>query len=73
MPSWVKWGLVGAAGGAITFGVLGETSIDDRKSFGQNAATGAVAGFVIVGGAVAFYNWVCAPDSGSRRAGLCGN
>ena len=72
-PSWVKWGLVGAAGGALVFGVLGESSIDRNGSVMRDAVTGAAIGFVVIGGAVAFYSWVCSDDSGSRRAGLCGS
>jgi hypothetical protein len=71
MPAWLKWGIVGAGVGAITFAVLGRTP-DKPNPILQDAAVGAVAGFVLIGGGVAFYNWVCSPGSGSRRAGLCG-
>ncbi len=73
MPTWVKWGLVGAAGGAIAFGLLGRTTIDrEPNPVLQDAALGAVIGFVVIGGSVAVYSWICSPDSRSRRAGLCG-
>ena len=71
MPRWVKWGLVGAAAGAVTFAALGR-SAQHPNSVLEDAAVGAAAGFVVIGGGVAFYSWVCSPGSGSRRAGLCG-
>jgi hypothetical protein len=69
-PRWVKWGLVGAVGGAALFALLSQTA-DDPNPVLQDAAVGAIAGFVTIGGAVAFYDWVCKPDSRSERAGLC--
>lgn len=71
MPRWVRWGLVGAAAGALTGAVLSGTSTDGDRSGVQDAAVGAVFGFAILGGAIAFYDWVCKPGSGSERAGLC--
>jgi hypothetical protein len=73
MPSWVKWGLVGAAAGAITFPLLGSMATDGSPhSAGRDAVNGAVFGFVIVGGSVAAYQLICGEQSASRRAGLCG-
>ena len=69
-PRWVKWGLIGAVAGAATFALLSQ-SADDPNPVLQDAAVGAVVGFVTIGGAVAFYDWVCKPDSSSERAGLC--
>jgi hypothetical protein len=71
MPTWLKWGIVGAGAGAITFAVLGRVPSNPNPVL-QDAAVGAVVGFVAVGGGIAFYNWVCGAGSGSRRAGLCG-
>lgn len=71
MPRWVKWGLIGAAAGAAMGALLSEADINGDRNAVQNAATGAVFGFAILGGAIAFYDWVCKPDSGSQRAGLC--
>ena len=70
-PRWVKWGLVGAAAGAVTFALLSGTDADGDRNAGTDAAVGAVFGFAILGGAIAFYDWVCKPGSGSQRAGLC--
>ena len=73
MAPWLKWGLVGAGAGAIAFGLLGQARVGGEPSpVLQDAAVGAVIGFAVIGGAVAFYTWVCSPDSRSRRAGLCG-
>ena len=69
-PRWVKWGLIGAVAGAATFALLGQTADDPNPAL-QDAAVGAVIGFVTIGGAVAFYDWVCKPESASERAGLC--
>jgi hypothetical protein len=71
MPRWVKWGLIGAAAGAAMGALLSEADINGDRNATQNAATGAVFGFAILGAAIAFYDWVCKPDSGSQRAGLC--
>ena len=74
MPRWVKWGLVGAAAGAVTFAVLNEAASNDqtRGGFVGAAATGAVAGFVIVGGSILAWDAVCGGDKRSRRPVLCG-
>ena len=70
-PRWIKWGLVGAAAGALTFALLSGTDTDGDRNATKDAAVGAVFGFAILGGAIAFYDWVCKPGSGSQRAGLC--
>ena len=71
VPAWLKWGLVGAGAGAVTFPLLGGLS-DSNHQPARDAALGAAAGFVIVGGAVALWQGLCGPDSASRRAGMCG-
>lgn len=72
-PRWVKWGLVGAGAGALTFMALGQMTIDTQPNPPlQDAAFGAAAGFIIIGGSIALYDAICAPGSSSRRAGLCG-
>lgn len=71
MPRWVKWGLIGAVAGAITFGLFSRMTIEDDNPLLPDVALGAAVGFVTIGGAVAFYDWVCKPDSSSDRAGLC--
>lgn len=71
-PRWVKWGLIGAAAGGVLFSVAGQSNPDGGRSVIGDAALGAAIGFVILGGAIALYDSVCAPESGSRRAGLCG-
>ncbi|MDQ3515706.1 MAG: hypothetical protein M3403_02885 [Gemmatimonadota bacterium] len=65
----MKWGLVGAVAGAVTFAALGQSALDPNPVV-QDAAVGAAIGFVILGGAIALYDWVCKPDSSSERAGL---
>lgn len=72
MPRWVKWGLVGAAAGGVLFAVAGQSNVDRGHSVAGDALYGAATGFVILGGGVALYDWLCAGDTGSRRAGLCG-
>jgi len=72
MPAWLKWGLVGAGAGAVTFPLLGGLASDSNHQPARDAALGAAAGFVIVGGAVALWQALCGPDSASRRAGMCG-
>jgi hypothetical protein len=72
MPAWLKWGLIGAGAGAVTFPLLGSTASDSRSEPAKDAVAGAAVGFVIVGGGVALWQAVCGPDSSSRRAGLCG-
>src|SRR5687768_3430656 len=59
MAPWLKWGLVGAGAGAVAFALLGQARVDGEPNpVLQDAAVGAVIGFAVVGGAVAFYSWV---------------
>ncbi len=73
IPSWLTWGLVGGAGFALavaaTHGAGGGTPDTSR---GSAMLFAGATGFALVGGGVAFYQWVCAPGSRSRRSGLCG-
>ncbi|MGI8401733.1 MAG: hypothetical protein ACR2NS_09065 [Gemmatimonadaceae bacterium] len=71
-PRWVKWGLVGAAAGAVVFSIAGQSNAAGNRSVASDAIAGAAIGFVILGGGIALYDSVCSPDSGSPRAGLCG-
>lgn len=73
LPRWLKWGLVGAVAGGVLFATAGQTSPDKPPhSVAGDFAYGAGTGFVIVGGGVWFYDWVCSSGSRSRAAGLCG-
>jgi hypothetical protein len=73
MPAWLKWGLVGGVATGTLAALLNGGSIStDPPSTAEAAATGFVAGFVIVGGSVALHQAVCRPGSRSRRNGLCG-
>lgn len=72
MPHWVKWGLVGAVGGGLLFALAGQSNTDQNHSVAGDAAYGAATGFVLIGGGVWFYDWVCSRGSRSRAAGLCG-
>lgn len=72
MPRWVKWGFVGAAAGAVTLPLLSSLASDTESNTARAAAAGALGGFVIIGGSVALWDAVCAGDTSSRRAGLCG-
>ncbi len=73
IPSWLTWGLVGGAGFALavaaTHGAGGGTPDTSR---GSAMLFAGATGLALVGGGVAFYQWVCAPGSRSRRSGLCG-
>lgn len=72
-PRWIKWGLIGAAGGGVLFAIAGQSGVDDQHhSVAGDFAFGAGTGFVIVGGGVWFYDLVCSRSSRSRAAGLCG-
>jgi|SRR4051812_9514110 hypothetical protein len=72
-PRWVKWGLIGAAGGGVLFAIAGQSSVDkQRHSVAGDFAFGAGTGFVLVGSGVWFYDLVCSRGSRSRAAGLCG-
>lgn len=71
-PRWVKWGLVGAVAGGVLFAVAGQSNVEGGHNVARDAFYGAATGFVILGGAVALYDWMCAGDTRSRRSGLCG-
>jgi hypothetical protein len=71
LPRWVRWGLVGAAAGAVTFPLLNGLSPNPERSSGRAAAEGAVVGFALIGGSVALWDALCRGDTRSRRAGLC--
>jgi len=72
MPRWVKWGVVGAVAGGAFFAVAGQSNVDGHHSAAGDALVGAAAGFVIIGGGVAFWDHMCAGDTRSRRSGMCG-
>jgi hypothetical protein len=72
MPRWVKWGIVGGVAGGVLFAVAGQSDVDHSHSVAGDALYGAATGFVILGGAIALYDWMCAGDTGFRRRGLCG-
>jgi hypothetical protein len=72
MPRWLKWGLVGSGVGAVTFALLGRMTIDSSPNpVLQDAALGAAAGFILLGGSVALHDALCGSGSSSRRRGLC--
>lgn len=71
-PRWVKWGLVGAVAGGALFAFAGQQSADKSHSMAGDFAYGAATGFVLIGGGVALWDWLCAGDTKSRRSGLCG-
>ena len=71
-PTWLRWGLIGAAAGAVTFPLLGSMASDSPHHPARDAIVGAAAGFVVIGGGVALWQALCGPDSPSRRAGMCG-
>ena len=65
MPRWVRWGLVGAVGGAALF-TLVDALNSSSSHLGTDILAGAVTGFVVVGGGVLIYDAACSPGSGSR-------
>ncbi len=67
-PRWVRWGLVGAIGGAVLF-TLADGFNSGAHSTGSNILAGAATGFVVVGGGVLLYDSVC---SGGGHSGFCG-
>ena len=71
-PRWVKWGIVGAVAGGALFAFAGQQNTDQNHSMAGDFAYGAATGFVILGGGVALWDWLCAGDTKSRRSGLCG-
>ena len=64
-PRWVRWGLVGAIGGAVLFTIAGSS-----HSAGSNLLAGAATGFIVVGGGVLLYDSICSGSSGG--SGFCG-
>jgi hypothetical protein len=72
-PRWLKWGLVGAVGGGGLFAIAGQSDSGHAHSVAGDAAYGAATGFVLVGGGVWLYDWVCSRGSRSRADGLCGH
>jgi hypothetical protein len=67
MPHWLKWGLIGAVGGAVLYTAVRAGNANPGSVIG-NAAAGAITGFIVVGGGVALYDWGCS----TRRFGGCG-
>ena len=65
-PRWVKWGLLGAIGGAVLFTLANS----GNHSTGSDILSGAATGFVVVGGGVLIYDLIC--SSGSGHSGFCG-
>ena len=68
MPRWVRWGLVGAIGGAALFAIA-EGLNGETHSTGSRIVAGAATGFVVVGGGVLLYDAVC---GGSGPSAFCG-
>ncbi|MDQ6718862.1 MAG: hypothetical protein M3Z17_11030 [Gemmatimonadota bacterium] len=68
-PRWVRWGLVGAIGGAVLF-TLADGFSNGAHSTGSNILAGAATGFVVVGGGVLLYDSIC--SGGSGHSGFCG-
>ena len=71
-PRWVKWGLVGAVAGGALFAMAGQSDTDHNHSAAGDALYGAATGFVVIGGSVALWDWLCRGDTKSRRSGMCG-
>ena len=67
-PRWVRWGLVGAVGGAVLF-TLADGFNNGAHSRVSNVFAGAATGFVVVGGGVLVYDMICHNESGGRRSG----
>lgn len=63
MPRWLRWGLVGAVGGAALF-ALADGLNSGNHSIGSSMLAGAATGFVVVGGGVLVYDAIC--SNGSR-------
>jgi len=64
MPRWLRWGLLGAVGGAVLYTAL-KAGNSDSGDVLAHAATGALVGFIVVGGSVAIYDAAC----GTRGCG----
>ena len=71
-PRWLKWGIVGAVAGAALFAAAGQSNTDAGHSVAGDALYGAATGFVLVGGSIALWDWLCSGNTSSRRAGMCG-
>ena len=71
-PRWVKWGIVGAVAGGALFALAGQSNTDHSHSAAGDVLYGAATGFVILGGGIALWDWLCHGDTKSRRSGLCG-
>ena len=72
MPRWVKWGIAGAVAGGALFAMAGQSDTGHNHSAAGDALYGAATGFVLVGGSIALWDWLCRGDTKSRRSGLCG-
>lgn len=71
-PRWVKGAVIGAVAGGAAFAalhwMLGDYAGD---SMGRDVLNGVVLGGISGGVMIGFFDWVCAPNSASDRAGLC--
>jgi hypothetical protein len=63
MPRWLRWGLVGAVGGAVLFTLVDGLN-GNSHSVGSDILAGAATGFVVVGGGVLVYDAIS--SNGSR-------
>lgn len=71
-PRWMKAAVVGAVAGGLSFAALHWMAGDfSRNSMAGDVLMGAAAVGAGAGVLTGFYDWVCAPDSASDRAGLC--
>ncbi len=74
MPAWEKAAIIGAVTGGLGFAVLHETFSGwntNQNSLTHDVLVGTIGGAAVFGGAIAFYDWVCAPGSASDNAGMC--
>ncbi len=74
-PRWLKAAAFGAVGGALLAlagHALASGSDSDGRSLSTDVMIGVVGGAAIAGTTIAFFDWICSPDSPSRQAGLCG-
>lgn len=71
-PRWMKGAVIGAVGGGATFAALHWLLGDYAgNSMGRDVLTGVMLGGISGGVMIGLYDWVCAPNSASDRAGLC--
>lgn len=74
-PRWLKAAAFGAVGGAL-LALAGHALAAESDAEGRSLSTdlmiGVVGGAAIAGTTIAFFDWICSPDSPSRQAGLCG-